>query len=790
MTIIATFRRVVFPLFLFIWVLSAIPALAVTMDVTAGFDGVAKNGVWTPISVRLSNQSAENIEGTILITDPQGVRANLPVCSPAINLPANSEKLYHAYVRLTGYNSDFIVSLVDRGGTLAAKQVNFNAASADDRMVVSVGERSSRLAFLQGESIAPRSRPGPSPRGRTATIYAGSISPGNLPDRPAAYEGIDALVVSDLDTSAVSPAALKALSMWVASGGLLVVSTGADYKRFTGEFFTDLLPVTVTGATNITGAASLGALGKSGFPASPAAVAMSSVKPGVGRALAAENGVPLVAERTYGVGKVVFLAFDYKSSPFRDWNGQTDFWKEIVQFPSGSPIAPTITAVPNDYYSYYGGGGYGGPGGGSPDFALMRVVAQNPSVKMPSMGTIGLFLLAYLVVLVPLNYFVLKRRRRLELAWLTTPVIVIAFTAGAYAIGYTMKGGNLRLREATLIEGSSNARYARIVTDASLFSPARRSYDVRVNDPAAISQVIMMEERGTYTEADMGAKSTTIPIDMAMWSSKSLEAVSGVDLGGTVESSLHLSGGRVTGTVTNRTSIMLRNVQVGYGGTWAILADLAPGVTEQVDFKFGSAGPGYGSPGSSTPSGDLKQDLFAMASDGVRSASEPVLIATSDDAGGVFDIARNRPSADRARICVFHLSYSVGGPFVIPAGAIKWHTTDTQNVSEEDYPSGPMGPRVSFDGSGKCTFLFDIPTSAGTRITDLRVHASGDVSGVDFSIMNRDTGKWETIKAASGVHLTDAGKYVGPSGQAKVLVVAGRGYQTVMLNVSAEGVGR
>ena len=785
-------RRVVFALFL---LLSAVPSSAVTMALTAGFDGVAKVGVWTPISVRLTNRSAESIEGAIVLTDPQGGRANIPTSSPVINLPANSEKLYHTYIRLTGYNTEFNVSLVDRGSALATKRINLNSASVEDRMVVCVGDRSSRLAFLQGESVTSKAGSGrPRPGGQAAQLYAGSIAPANLPDRPAAYEGIDMLVVSDLDTSAAPPASLKALSMWVASGGVMVVSTGADYKRFTGDFFVDLLPVTISGAANISSATSLGAMGKAQFPAGAAAVAMSVVKPGVGRVLAENNGVPLVVERNYGVGKVVFLAFDYKSSPFRDWNGQTQFWKEIVQAPCGAPLVPTITSTPDDYRMY---GGYPPPGYGSSDYAMMRIVAQNPSVKMPSMSAIGLFLLAYLVVLVPLNYFVLKRRRRLELAWLSTPVIVIAFTVGAYAIGYTMKGGDLKMREATLIEGSANARYARVVTDASLFSPARRSYDVRMNDPIAISQVVVMEERGTYGEAYMDAKSSTIPIDMAMWSSKSLEAVSGMDLGGVVESSLQMSGGRIRGTVTNRTTITLKNCQVGYGGNRVNLPDLAPGVSEPVDLKFSSAGPGSGPPGypvgGPVGSGDLKRDLLVTAWDGLQSASEPWLIATTDDAGGRFDIPRNKPSTQRATICVFHLSYSVGGSFTIPPDAIRSHMTDAENVNDESYRSGPRtGARVSFyNSAGKCTFLFDVPAPVGTRITDLRIHASGDVSGADFTIFNRDTGKWETIKAASGAHVTNAGKYLGSASQAKVRVVSSSGsYRSLSVSLSAEGVGR
>ena len=50
-----------------------------------------------------------------------------------------------------------------------------------------------------------------------------------------------------------------------------------------------------------------------------------------------------------------------------------------------------------------------------------------PEMDAPPFGTIGLFLAAYLICLVPVNYAILKRRDRKEWAWVTTPAIVFAF---------------------------------------------------------------------------------------------------------------------------------------------------------------------------------------------------------------------------------------------------------------------------------------------------------------------------------------------------------------------------
>ncbi len=496
MRIAARFRRVSCPpllLSLCALLILAAPCLAVTMRVTVGFDGVQKQSVWTPVAVQLSNPTEDNIEGNLLVSLPGYGRTPMPMCTAAVNLPGHSTKLYHAYVRLSGYGGKMRVALVRGYGTLAYKEANINSASAEDKVIVTVGDRSSRLSYLQGETVSVPPTPrrygpgGPSGGSTTANIEAGSIAADLLPDRPAAYEGIDVLVVSGLVPDSTNPNVLRAISAWVASGGTLVVSTGPDYRAYKNAFYDELLPVKVQGAANVDGLPGLAQFGHTAFPAGAAAVTQSAIKPGTGQSVVVESGMPTMAVRQYGAGRVVFLAFDYRTSPFADWNGKTEFWKSIVKGSSGKPIVPTETRFAGEGYYSYGGSSYGGQ---DESAAFKNVVSQTPSVKTPSVNTIGLFLLAYLIVLVPANYIVLRRRRRLELAWLTTPAIVILFTIGAYAIGYTMKGGSLRLCEATVIEASAGARYGRAVTDASLFSPARRSYDVAIADPSAISQMI------------------------------------------------------------------------------------------------------------------------------------------------------------------------------------------------------------------------------------------------------------------------------------------------------------
>ncbi|MCE5198798.1 hypothetical protein LLG39_07470, partial [bacterium] len=486
----------------------------------------------------------------------------------------------------------------------------------------------------------------PSPE---AQVFTSSISTEAMPDRPAGYETVDVMVLSDFSPHSVRPAVLRSIATWVASGGVLIISAGADYKMLQNSFYSDLLPVKLTGTASLPGMASLSALGKEPFPSGAVSIAKSTIKPRIGSAMLTQNGVPIVAKRSYGAGKVIFVAFDSQSQPFRGWNGQTEFWKYLIKTQPEQTFVPTAAGCLSE-----NGGYYGAPGTKAP---MSDVVRQDSSVKMPGISTIGLFMLAYLVVLVPVNYMVLKRKRRLEMAWVTTPVIVVAFTLGAYAIGSTMKGGKLSFYEATIVEGSSNARYARMITDASLFSPAKRNYDVKVIDSTALCQVIPSRDDSEPSIAYLNDAPTIEQVPMSMWSTKEFESVGGMDLGGVVKSELITDGYRIQGKITNNTAFQLCDCWVVFRGSSVSLGNLPVGASAMVDMTRGAS---HGQPAGSQPNppyikpGTLSYGLKTHAQYLASQAKTPVLVG-SMPGGNMFGTTGNNATVKSARMCLIRL---------------------------------------------------------------------------------------------------------------------------------------
>jgi len=618
---------------------------AVSIKASYGFDGAAKSGSWNPIFVTLSNMSADTVDGTLTV---QQTRSPLPKSSALVNLPPHSQKRYTVYTKISEYSGPISVLLSTSSGAVTTGEAKMSIAPEDDRLIVTVGDRASSPSFLSKEIIRvpPRRFNYGSPKLVEANINVGCIEPRDLPDRPAAYQSVDVLVLQDFDATAANPKSLQAIGMWVASGGTLVIPTGPDYRKFTSNaFYDDLLPVTIQGTADVSGLNSLSALGKKPFPAGPVTICKAALKPVIGKVIISESGLPIVAAREYGAGRVIFLAFDTKSSPFRDWNGATEFWKFIIKTSEPDPLVKP-TAIINPGYPQ------------APPSGINELLQQDTSVKMPSLNVIMIFLLSYLIVLVPVNYFVLNRRRKLEFAWVTTPAIVIFFTLTAYAIGYTTMGGRLQFQEVSFIEGSSNSRFASELTTAGLFSPARRSYDIAANDEFSISQVVRNNTNERLPDAVISDKPAIEGFAMAMWSSRSFESVSGVDMKVPVASDLILTGNHLHGILQLRNDMRLTDCVIVCGYTVTPIRDLRKGDQANVDMTIRPAS--SGSPGYSYSEPDLAERLKHFAIDRVGSKNVPYLIGIRADSGRVFDVKNAWGTKRSATVYAIRLDYRIG----------------------------------------------------------------------------------------------------------------------------------
>jgi hypothetical protein len=99
---------------------------------------------------------------------------------------------------------------------------------------------------------------------------------------------------------------------------------------------------------------------------------------------------------------------------------------------------------------------------------------------------VALFIFVYILIVGPLDYFILKKVvKRLELTWITFPTVVILVSAGAYVSAYYLKGNDLRIRKVDVVDVDMRHEKGEVVghTWFTLFSPRIQHYTIGV-DPA------------------------------------------------------------------------------------------------------------------------------------------------------------------------------------------------------------------------------------------------------------------------------------------------------------------
>src|SRR5262249_27277208 len=140
------------------------------------------------------------------------------------------------------------------------------------------------------------------------------INPTDLPMGFGSYDPLDEVVLSSAPLSQVTPDQGKALRLWVAAGGNLIVTGGTDFSGMRPSGLDVLLPVDVMGTETTTSLPELASLYGPFESADPILIARARPRPGA-KVLVGPMDRPVVVERRFGKGSVRYVAVDPRHSP-------------------------------------------------------------------------------------------------------------------------------------------------------------------------------------------------------------------------------------------------------------------------------------------------------------------------------------------------------------------------------------------------------------------------------------------------------------------------------------------
>lgn len=551
-----------------------------SIEAHALLSGNARIGSWMAIQVHLVNDGPAVAGELRLAGGTQGQTR----FGTAVDLPTQSDKRYVLYAQPPAFGSELEVILAQGDQKVVSTKVKFAIHDGSQLMVAVVAERPEGIVGNLG--LLPN-------QNQIAPLVM-SITPEDLPERVEAWGALDRVVWQDVDADRLSPAQLEALRGWVAGGGRLVIAGGTAGPKTLAAFPDALLPYRPVTTTDVPAASLSGILGAP--PTGATSLPALSGELIDGRPLITVGGRVVAADRTYGSGQVTLLGFDPAAAWIVDSKAAQGLWRRLLPARSSSGLSF------------------------ADDSMLVSAVSQLPSLALPPIGGLIVLLAAYILLIGPINYLILRRLDRREWAWLTMPVLVVVFTVGAYGFGTALRGNEVIVNEVAIVRGAVGATDGTGQIYLGVFSPSRGQYQLQVPGGALLSSPIngdVFGGTGAASQLDVlqGDPARVRNLDVGFGSLRTIRAETAVTVP-MVETNLRLEDGHLKGTVKNASAESLHDAALVLGGTVALLKDLAPGAQATVDTaiqssQFGQSlsdkvvGQIFFSDGSSTNSNEL-----------------------------------------------------------------------------------------------------------------------------------------------------------------------------------------
>ena len=528
----------------------------ITVTAQAGLGGFCKTGNWLPVRVTVNNTGADvNARVQSSFKNSGG---GTTIEGMDVSLPSTSRKEFFLYIRPESFLRTFSVSVTEGNKVLATTNLNINCLSDPTTLFGVITDSPSTFSVLN--SIRPL----------TGAAKTAQLKIDDLPDHASGWGMLDALIISNADSGTLTVRQKQALELWIANGGKLFVTGGLEWQTTTAGI-SDLLPLQINGTKNIT---SLSALSDYtiGSTALEAGTLLASGKVLAGsNVLVQQNGTPLLVEKPVGFGKVYFFAADPSLKPLSDWDGFENFYLHLIGFKSPKPLWAS-----GRWDAYYA------------DTALSTL----PELSLPSFIYVCCWLGLYIAVIGPLNYFILRRIKRPELAWVTIPVLVIVFTSLAYFSGYLYRGTRPILNRIMLAQTWEGVDQSQVTGMVGLYSPTRTTYDLKSGD-----DFLLMPYLGTSpslqggndwlaVKNDAGYTVPDVRVEIGGMQSISAEGSLPTLQTLTVQHDLvvNLSNRlpKLSGKITNTSSYTLRDATLVTPSGWTLIGDIAPNETRKV----------------------------------------------------------------------------------------------------------------------------------------------------------------------------------------------------------------
>jgi hypothetical protein len=372
--------------------------------------------------------------------------------------------------------------------------------------------------------------------------------------------------------------------------------------------------------------------------------------------------------------------------------------------------------------------------------SLFQVLNNVPSLNLPAWWLIGTLVLIYVLLVGPINYVVLRAINRRALAWITVPVISIVASGVAYGSSVLTKGTSVQASEIAIVHAEQGWNHAYQETYTGIVTPTRGDYDVVITGARILISSLPNYSNGypnsnqSLIRVDPSNNDVTLP-SMTAFTLRGF-ATEGITTAPLLVAQAQMSGGNLTGTIQNRSTVRFTDGVVFAGGAFQKFGPLAPGASVSFSLQpaapanpYGGGPPAYMQAYQSSfygprPPGPMTdeqrdnqtkmsviQTLPVTGFKGADRASIPTVIAWTKQPFEDLTVNGSHPRAYAQTGVVLTVPVNQIGAGTLPAGVVNGRVIDMEGEAQQG--GGPPGMVIQ---KGSVTYAFTPALGPGLHL--------------------------------------------------------------------------
>lgn len=393
--------------------------------------------------------------------------------------------------------------------------------------------------------------------------YPVFLNESTFPSTIEILNSFSVLVVDDFDFSALTQEQRQALHQWILGGGTMVLGTGAAaQKTLKGLDF--LADIQVKGTKNVSEV--MGVTGE--IPLAQLSGEDLSV-------LWGSDGTTYLSVLEEGKGHVILSHFSLSQAPMA--GHATTLEMLTVELSHVASEAFDVYLYDDGYYDN-----------------LRYIATDFPPFGMNSILFIFGAIAAYILIVGPALYFILKKKDKREKGWILVPAFSLVFMGLVFLLAQSSSYRSGMIHSVSVIEMQEGSHIAK--ADTGMAIKYANKGNVTFSSDEKIPININMDEnyyRETLSNNEVCAyrilcgNSTEVTFsDSESWGTQYFSTQSSVDLGGNIEATVNMKDGKYVGEIINHTNVDFYRVTLMLDGNFHNFESLKAGETLTVDLKI------------------------------------------------------------------------------------------------------------------------------------------------------------------------------------------------------------